>query len=117
MFLTPKSGSGTARFAITTGGAGAEQQVNGSAALPTGAWTHVAVTLAGNTGTLWVNGVAAGTNTAITLRPSSLGSTTRTWLGRSQYADPYLPGALDNVRLYSRALAASEIAALFSAGN
>ncbi len=117
MFLTPKSGSGTARFAITTGGWSTEQQINGTAALPSGAWTHVAVTLAGNTGTLYVNGAAVGSNTGITLRPSSLGGTTQTWLGRSQYADPYLPGALDNMRLYSRALAASEISSLYSAGN
>jgi uncharacterized protein len=117
MFLTPNSGSGAARFAITTGGWSTEQQINATAALPSGAWTHVAVTLSGNTGTLYVNGAVAGTNTGITLRPSSLGTTTNTWLGRSQYSDPYLPGALDNVRLYSRALSATEVAALSSAGN
>ncbi|GAA5179923.1 glycoside hydrolase family 127 protein [Rugosimonospora acidiphila] len=117
MFLTPRSSSGTVRFAITTGGAGGEQQINGPAALASGVWTQAAVTLSGSTGTLYVNGAAVASNTAITLRPSSLGSTTQTWLGRSQYADPYLTGALDSVRIYGRALSASEIGSLYTAGN
>ncbi len=112
MFLTPQSGANTLRFAITTGGAGGEQQIN-APALPTGVWKHVAVTLAGNTGTLYVDGVQVGQNTALTLRPSSLGSTSNNWLGRSQYADPYLDGQLDDFRLYSRALSSAEVLALF----
>ncbi|HEV2783720.1 MAG TPA: beta-L-arabinofuranosidase domain-containing protein [Actinophytocola sp.] len=112
MFLSPRSGAGTARFAITTGGAGAEQQINAPAALPAGAWTHVAVTLSGNTGVLYVNGAEVARNANITLRPASLGGT-QNYLGRSQYAgDPYLSGQLDDFRIYSRALSASEISAL-----
>ena len=34
------------------------------------------------------------------------------WIGRSQYADPYLDGAVDSFRVYSRALTASEMGAL-----
>jgi hypothetical protein len=112
MFLTPTSGS-TIRFAITTGGNGSEQRINGTAPLTTG-WHHVAVTLSGNTGTLYVDGVQVGQNTAMTLKPSSLGSTTRNWIGRSQYSgDAYLNGQIDEFRIYSRALSASEILALF----
>ncbi len=113
MFLTPQSGSGTIRFAITTGGGGAEQQINGTSALPTGAWTHVAVTKSGNVGTLYVNGVQVGQNTAMTLSPSSLGNTTQNWIGRSQYAgDPFLDGQVDDFRIYNGALSASEVQAL-----
>ncbi|HEY7483994.1 MAG TPA: beta-L-arabinofuranosidase domain-containing protein [Streptosporangiaceae bacterium] len=112
MFLTPQSSSGTARFAITTGGAGAEQRINAPSALPTGAWTHVAVTLAGNLGILYVDKAEVARNTAITLRPGSISGSTQNYLGRSQYADPFLNGALDDFRLYSRALSASEIQAL-----
>jgi DUF1680 family protein len=115
LFLTPRSSAGTARFAITTGGAGAEQQINGPAALPAGAWTHVAVTLSSNLGVLYVNGAEVARNAGITQRPGSLGSTSANYLGRSQYAnDPFLNGQLDDVRLYSRALSTTEIRALAS---
>ncbi|GIE90050.1 beta-L-arabinofuranosidase domain-containing protein [Actinoplanes regularis] len=113
LFLTPRSSAGTARYAITSGGAGGEQQINAPAALPTGAWTHVAVTHTGNLGVLYVNGAEVARNSALTIRPSSLGSTTQNWIGRSQYAgDPYLAAAVDDFRLYSRALSASEISQL-----
>jgi hypothetical protein len=113
MFLVPTSGTAI-RFAITTSGSGGEQRINGTSALPTGTWTHVAVTLSGNTGTLYVNGAQVGQNTNITLRPSSLGNTTNNWLGRSQYAgDAYLDGQLDLFTIYSRALSAAEVLALF----
>ena len=112
MFLTARSSSNTARFAITSSGAGGEQRINAPAALPTGAWTHVAVTLSGSTGILYVN-KAEVARASITLTPASLGSTSQNWVGRSQYSgDPFLDGAVDDFRLYSRALSASEISAL-----
>src|SRR6185503_1007682 len=118
MFLAPQSGSNTVRFAITTGGGGAEQQINGTSALPTGVWTHVAVTKNGNTGTLYVNGAQVGQNTGLTLSPSSLGNTTQNWIGRSQYAgDPFLDGQVDDFRIYNRALSASEVQALSGGGG
>lgn len=115
MFLTPRSGSGNVRFAITTGGAGGEQQVNGIAALPSGVWTHVAVTLNGSTGILYVNGSEAGRNSSMTLMPSSLGATTQNYIGRSQYsADAYVDGRVDEFRIYAAALSAPEVAALYA---
>ena len=111
LFLTPRTGTGVARFAIRTT-ATPEQVINGSAALTAGVWTHVAVTLSGNTGTLYVNGVAVGTNPAMTLRPSSLGSTTQNYIGDSQFvADPSFSGLVDEFQIYNRALTAGEIAA------
>jgi hypothetical protein len=113
MFLTPTNGS-TIRFAITTGGSGAEQRINGTSALPTGVWTHVAVTKSGNVGTLYVNGAQVGQNTSMSLSPSSLGNTTNNWIGRSQYsADPFLDGQIDDFRIYNRALSAAEVLSLF----
>jgi glucuronoarabinoxylan endo-1,4-beta-xylanase len=118
MFLTPQNGStGKIRFAITTSGGGGEQQISGTSALVAGVWYHVAVTRNGNTGVLYVNGVAVGTNSAMTLSPSSLGSTVNNYLGRSQFsADPYFNGALDEFRIYSVALSPSEIAATDAMG-
>ena len=72
MFITPKSNLGTVRFAITTGGGSSEQQIAGTSALPTSGWHHVAVTLAGTNGVLYVDGAPVGTN-AITITPSQLG--------------------------------------------
>lgn len=113
MFLTPTAGSAV-RFAITTNGSGSEQRINGTTALSGGSWQHVAVTLSGNTGTLYVNGVQVGINTSMTLRPSSLGNTSRNYIGRSQYSDPYLNGLVDDFRIYDRALSVTEIQALVS---
>jgi hypothetical protein len=117
MFLAPQNGSSTRlRFAISTNSSGSEQQITGPTALPVGAWHHVAVTLNGNTGILYLNGVAVGTNAGITLRPATLGVTTNNYLGRSQWSDPYLNGIFDESRIYSVALSASEIAATFALG-
>ncbi|GIF18422.1 DUF1680 family protein [Actinoplanes tereljensis] len=114
LFLTPRSSAGTARFAITTAGSGGEQRIDAPAALPAGVWTHVAVTRSGGLGVLYVNGAEVARNAALTATPAS---TTQNWLGRSQYADPYLDGALDNVRLYHRALSAAEVAGLYTSGT
>jgi hypothetical protein len=112
MFLTVSAGGGPIRFAITTTGGGGEQQITGTGTLPLNTWSHVAVTLSGTTGTLYVNGNPVATNTNMTLNPSSLGNTNHTWIGRSQYSDPYLNAAVDDFNIYSRALSAPEIATL-----
>ena len=113
LFLTPRSASGTPRFAITTGGGAAEQRIDAAAPLTTGVWTHLAVTIAGGVGTLYVNGAVAGTNASMTLTPASLGFTTNNWLGDSQFAaDPALAGSLDEFRIATRALSAAEIQSL-----
>lgn len=118
MFLTPQNGSTSKlRFAITTSGGGGEQQLTGPSALGTAAWYHIAVTLNGNTGIMYVNGAPVATNSAMTLKPASLGTTANNYLGRSQFsADPYLNGVLDEFRIYNVALSANEIAATDALG-
>jgi hypothetical protein len=118
MFLTPQNGSTSRlRFAITTSGGGGEQQINSTSALAAGTSYHVVVTLNGNTGILYLNGVAVGTNNAMTLKPSSLGNTVNNYIGKSQYADPYLNGLMDEFRIYSVALSPAEIAATDALGS
>jgi hypothetical protein len=114
MFLAPVGGGGTIRYAITTSGGSSEQRINGTAALATAGWRHVAVTLSGTTGTLYLDGVAVGTNNSMTLKPSNLGNTALNYIGRSQYADPYLNGRVDDFRIYRRALSAAEVSMLFT---
>ncbi|GAA3791411.1 glycoside hydrolase family 127 protein [Sphaerisporangium flaviroseum] len=117
LFLTPRSGTGTTRFAITTGGSGSEQRIESPTALTAGTWTHLAVTGTGNLGVLYVNGAEVARNGAMTLRPADLGVTTQNWIGRSQYSgDPYLDGAIDSLRLYTRPLTAPEISTLHTTG-
>jgi hypothetical protein len=111
MFLTPKNGAnGYLRFAINAGAG--EQQINTTKIIPTRSWTHLAVTWTGNVGILYVNGVEAGRNSAMTLNPSSLGATTQNYIGKSQFADPYLDGKVDDFRILNRAMTAAEISAL-----
>ena len=103
------------RFAITTSGADAEQRIDGSQPIPTGEWTHLAVTRRGNVGTLYVNGQVAGTNDAMTIAPADLGQTTGNWIGRAQFPQrntPYLNGAVDEFHIFDRALDAAEIRSL-----
>ncbi|WP_430784183.1 beta-L-arabinofuranosidase domain-containing protein [Actinoplanes sp. G11-F43] len=116
MFLTIDTGAGP-RFAITTGGSGGEQRIQSSTRLPAGEWVDLAVTLTGQVGTLYVNGVQAGVNTSMTLTPAALGAPKNNWIGRSQYGDAGLKGVVGEFHLYDRALTAAEIAAGASAGN
>jgi alpha-L-arabinofuranosidase len=114
MFLTLSEGS-VPRFAITTNGGGNEDRLSGTAALPAGEWAHLAVTLSGTTGTLYVNGVAVATNPSMHLTPADLGATTNNWIGKSQYpADPLLHGLVDDFQIYSRALSAAEVQGLLT---
>ena len=112
MFLTTRpSTNGGLRFAINTGAG--EQQVNTSAPLTVGVWQHVAVTLRGSTATIYLNGTAVGTNTGVTLRPSSLRQSTNNFIGKSQFsADPALTASIDDFRIYSTGLTAAEVQVL-----
>jgi hypothetical protein len=112
MFLTVDAGGPAgARFAITLNGGGAEQQVTAANPIPTG-WHHVAVTRQGTTVRLYVDGAEVASNPSVTLSPSSMGSTTNNFIGRSQYPDPFLQARIDDFHIYDRALAAAEVLAL-----
>ena len=111
MMLSTRNGS-VPRFAITTNYGVGEQGITASAPLATGQWVHLAVTLSGSTGRLYVNGSEVGNNTGIVHAPFRLGGTTQNWIGRSQYPDPYFNGKIDDFRIYQGALTAAELAAL-----
>jgi hypothetical protein len=108
-FLSPGGANGRLRFAITTSGGGGEQRIEGDP-LPVGEWTHVALTIERNRGVLYRNGAAVATNTAMTLILPNVHARSN-FLGRSQYAvDPHFNGDIDSVRIFGRALSASEVA-------
>ncbi|WP_406418128.1 beta-L-arabinofuranosidase domain-containing protein [Streptomyces sp. NBC_01614] len=115
LYLAARNAAGVPRFAITTNGPGGEQGLDGTAALPLDRWSHLAVTIAGGTGTLYVNGTAVARNSAMSLTPAALGTLTNHWLGRSNFAtDPVFAGAYDEFNIWSRALTAAEITQLQS---
>ena len=110
MFLTLTNGSNTV-FAITNNGAGSEQKITAPVTFENGVWTHIAVTKSGNTGIIYVNGIESGRNESMTLSPSSLGTTNKNYIAKSQYsADPYFSGGIDDFRIYDSALSAAEVA-------
>ena len=94
---------------------GTTYTVSAPSSLPTGQWVHVAVTLAGNWGTIYVNGTAFAWGT-IPITPAQIYNSTLTagnYIGHSQYSgDPYLNGTVDDFRFYQGALSAAQIAML-----
>jgi autotransporter-associated beta strand protein len=113
--LTTSDGAGQARFSIVNGGV---EQTLATNALPTGVWSHVAITLDGSTGVLYVNGTAVSSG-AITIRPDELLAANTTtglpshFLARSAGSlMPMYQGSLDDVQFYSSALNATAIATL-----
>ncbi|MET0384362.1 MAG: LamG-like jellyroll fold domain-containing protein [Polyangiales bacterium] len=117
MYLTPRASSGALRYAITASGAADEQHIDGETALPTGVWTHVAVTSQDHSGVLYVDGKEVGRNTDLTLDPAAIGYASANYLGKSQSDDHYLGGAVDELKIISRALPAAELDAKRGAGT
>ena len=77
----------------------------------------MAVTLSGQTLTLYVQGAQVGQITNCSMNPNSLGSTTNNYIGKSQTSShPHLNGLVDGFRIYNRALSGTEITALYNGG-
>ncbi|MGC3961719.1 MAG: LamG domain-containing protein [Verrucomicrobiota bacterium] len=116
LFLTPDNGSGQVAFTVIN--SNATQSLTWSNALPIGVWTHVAVTLDGATGTLYVNGAAVASD-AMTNRPNQFLAPNTATGGQQNYLArgaggslPYFRGAVDDVRFYATPLSASDLTAL-----
>lgn len=113
IFLTPDAGGDPGlRLAMRINGGG-EQQLN-SSWLQSGSWYHVAITLEGDVGRMFVNGDEVNSNTSMTLNPSDFNPADNL-IADSQYpADPFFNGALDDIRIYSYALTPAEVAGLYT---
>jgi hypothetical protein len=111
--LSDPFNNGEHSFSSTKDGYTNAKKVAASAsAIPSNEWRHVAVTLGAGAATLYVDGKSVATATSMTT-PKELGSIDYAYLGRSQFTDdPYLDALIDEVRVYSRGLAASEIQSL-----
>ena len=104
MFLSPGLFGGKMRFTVRNE---AEEQILETTKLPTGKWSHVAVTLGTSGACIYVNGELAAESPDITIRPLDF-KPILNYIGRSQ-TDPLLNGYIDDFRIYNYALSASEI--------
>jgi len=114
--LTTQNGTDAVRFIIRTT-AGVQQEIISTVVLPLSTWHHLAVVLPEGspyTGELYVDGVSVATNAAMTLHAADLGATANNFLGKSQFADPYFAGLIDDFRVYRRALNREQITALYN---
>ncbi len=111
MYLTTNSNGNTLRFAIHSGGS--DQRLE-APLIPLSTWTHVAVTLASGTATLYVNGLPAASG-PMALNPSDVFGHNY-FLGRSQNGAPYYKGMLDEVAVFDRGLGADEITEVYNHG-
>lgn len=110
-FLTPSNGN-EMRLVLKNGG---DEQILSTTKATTG-WHYIAVTLAPEAVTLYVDGKAT-TSTSITLRPSDF-HPKRNYIGRSQFiADPFFVGYIDDLRIYNYALSADEVETIRNGGE
>lgn len=86
------------------------QNLVGTAYVNSNSWTHVAVTLSGTTATTYINGTVDASGT--TGIPTSSYNTPT--IGASITPYYFLNGAMDDVRVYNRALSAAEIQTLYA---
>jgi fibronectin type 3 domain-containing protein len=86
----------------------AESEIRGAGTLALGAWSHLAMTYDGTAVRLYVNGTLAGTKAAT----GTLISTTQPLrFGGNGVWSEWFEGSLDEIRVYDRALSATELQA------
>jgi hypothetical protein len=88
--------------------------LDSTVAVPTNTWTHVAATYNGTRLTIYVNGVAAGSmlvsgTTCANNEPLAVGAKNDPTHG---LLEAFWDGRLDEVRIYNKALTATQVAAL-----
>lgn len=93
-------------------GAAANPFVNTTPVLEAARWYHVAATFSGTQAILYQDGVPAKTGTV----PAVSTAITTLYIGRTASAavPNYFAGSMDDIRVYSRALSAAEIAQIYS---
>lgn len=103
------------RLLITTNALDGADIIEPTSALATNAWKHIAITFAGNTLTLYIDGTVAGSLSSSRFHPFRLGTTNTNYLGRSTtYSSNYFNGLIDDFRIYRGALSASDIQTLYT---
>ncbi len=78
----------------------------GSTPVPTNQWAHIAATLSGTTGTIYINGNPVGSAT-LRLPPNIL--RTNNYLGHDLYGDIYANAVFDEIRIWNVARSQAQI--------
>jgi len=110
MRIAPQAGGGGLRFGISGAGYNDEQSLEAPSAMPIRRWVHVAVTLQGNTGRLYMDGVQVASTDDMLLTPRQVGDQVA-FLGRNWGHAPF-NGRIQDFRVQAGALSAAEIVAL-----
>ena len=97
--------SGKFNFEITS-----KADTVSTVAIPANTWTHVAVTFEGTTVKFYKNGVLGDTKTQTIIPNAGLNTID---IGGYTSWGTYLNGALDEIKIYNRALSAAEIKAVY----
>ena len=112
------AGSDNVLLSYTYGTSGAPgfyvegSQFQATQTLPLNQWSHIAATLSGNTATIYINGVAAGTSTF----PKPVNITRNyCYIGKSNWnGDAYANAEFDELRIWNTALTQAQIQASMS---
>ncbi len=91
---------------VTVGGTA--RLLNATATIPSGSWTHLAATYDGTTQRLYVNGTQVST---LAISGTILTSNSPLKIGGNSIWGEWFAGLIDEVRVYNRALTATEIQA------
>lgn len=114
MMLTVRDAQNNIRFDIANAGVTNSLVASGDL-ISTGIWHHLAIAQRGSNARLFIDGVEVANSSAFSLRANQLAPTTANYVGRSQFvADSYLDGAVDDLRIYNRALSRFEITNLIA---
>jgi len=116
MYLTLNAGNpaGSTRFSIYAGDPSTEPILSIPAStFELNTWYHIAVTVSETEYCFYVNGEKKAT-LPVTHAPKDIGSDVlmANYLGKSQFADPYFDGFMDEFYLFTEALTEEEVAAL-----
>jgi hypothetical protein len=118
VFVSPRDSNGVLKAAFSLAGPGGENLVKGSEQLETETLAHLAVVIDSNVSlfSLYLNGTLVGFSGPLKGAFQDVNDE-NSWLGRSQSElDVEYAGAIHDVRIFSTARTAEQIAASFAAG-
>lgn len=112
IFLSPRSGNGTARFEVKDNAS--NTRITESFLASTNSEHHFVGVINASAGQMefYIDGALVATNSLNGFTPQAIGATINNWLGRSQFGgDAYYNGTINEFRVYNTALTAAQVRA------